>query len=193
VELPQDEQQIARNVQALKNRLRGRGGRRGGGSSRSEKAAGDRDSELGPLLYFKSTSLTITHSSDASSKRKKPTKVQRKWGDQPPTESEMASLDFSVDKPTSTDDEPGSHDVQSLVDKASMGTRTREGMYEVKDWVFSNGAKDETDHLIARALEGGVKKDAPTTSGGLGALGSIFARLTGSKTFSEADLKPVLD
>ena len=27
---PQDEQQIARNVQALKNRLRGRGGRRRG-------------------------------------------------------------------------------------------------------------------------------------------------------------------
>jgi len=28
--VPHDEQQIARNVQALKNRLRGRGGRRGG-------------------------------------------------------------------------------------------------------------------------------------------------------------------
>jgi signal recognition particle receptor subunit alpha len=103
----------------------------------------------------------------------------------------MASLDFSVDKPT--DDAPSSHDVQSLVDQGSMGARTREGMYEVKDWVFSKEAKDETDNLIARALESGAKKAAPTTSGGLGALGSIFARLTGSKTFSEADLKPVLD
>ena len=33
---PQDEQQIARNVQALKSRLRGRGGRRGGRGGRAE-------------------------------------------------------------------------------------------------------------------------------------------------------------
>lgn len=33
---PQDEQKIARNVQALKNRLRGRGGRRGGRGGRAE-------------------------------------------------------------------------------------------------------------------------------------------------------------
>ena len=33
---PQDEQRIARKVQALKNRLRGRGGRRGGRGGRAE-------------------------------------------------------------------------------------------------------------------------------------------------------------
>jgi len=39
--VPQDEQQIARNVQALKDRLRGRGGRRGGrGMSRVESGSG---------------------------------------------------------------------------------------------------------------------------------------------------------
>ena len=33
---PQDEQKIARKVQALKDRLRGRGGRRGGRGGRAE-------------------------------------------------------------------------------------------------------------------------------------------------------------
>ena len=38
---PTDEQQIARNVQALKSRLRGRGGRRGGrGGGRVETGSG---------------------------------------------------------------------------------------------------------------------------------------------------------
>jgi signal recognition particle receptor subunit alpha len=41
---PLDEQQIARNVQALKNRLRGRGGRRGArGTGRADSGTG-RDS-----------------------------------------------------------------------------------------------------------------------------------------------------
>lgn len=40
-DVPQDEQQIARNVQALKDRLRGRGGRRSGrGISRVESGSG---------------------------------------------------------------------------------------------------------------------------------------------------------
>lgn len=43
-DVPQDEQQIARSVQALKERLRGRGGRRGGrGISRVQSGSG-RDS-----------------------------------------------------------------------------------------------------------------------------------------------------
>lgn len=43
-DVPQDEQQIARNVQALKDRLRGRGGRRGGrGVSRVESGSGRDD------------------------------------------------------------------------------------------------------------------------------------------------------
>jgi len=42
VDASQDEQQIARNVQALKNRLRGRGGRRGGRGGRA--GANERES-----------------------------------------------------------------------------------------------------------------------------------------------------
>ncbi|KAF8184914.1 signal recognition particle, alpha subunit, N-terminal-domain-containing protein [Mycena galopus ATCC 62051] len=175
---PQDEQQIARNVQALKNRLRGRGGKRGGrGGGRSDAGSG-RDS------------VPNSDSESTTPKRKaKPTKVQRKWGDEAPTETDMASLDFSSDIPSSGGGPGVSHDLQALVDKASLGTRTRDGMYEVKDWEFS---KDD-DSAIASALkpsDANKDKAAPVS---LGALGSLFSRLTGSKVLTEQDLKPVLD
>jgi signal recognition particle receptor subunit alpha len=43
VDAPLDEQQIARNVQALKNRLRGRGGRGGGRGVRRTDSGNGRD------------------------------------------------------------------------------------------------------------------------------------------------------
>ncbi|KAJ7273230.1 signal recognition particle binding protein [Mycena rebaudengoi] len=173
-DVPQDEQQIARNVQALKNRLRGRGGKRGGrGGGRADAGSG-RDSVPG------------SDSESPAAKRKVKTKVQRKWGDEPVTETDMASLDFSTDSPGGGTG--GSHDLQALVDQTSLGTRTRDGMYEVKDWEFS---KDE-DSAIADALKP-AGPAAPAATSSLGALGSLFSRLTGSKVLTEQDLKPVLD
>ncbi|KAJ7771734.1 signal recognition particle binding protein [Mycena metata] len=167
---PQDEQQIARNVQALKNRLRGRGGKRGGrGGGRADAASGRE-------------SIPGSDSESTAPKRKVTAKAQRKWGDEAPTETDMASLDFSADSAGATG---ASHDLQALVDEASLGTRTRDGMYEVKDWEFS---RDE-DSAIANALKPADAKATPT----LGALGSLFSRLTGSKVLTEQDLKPVLD
>jgi signal recognition particle receptor subunit alpha len=100
----------------------------------------------------------------------------------------MSALDFSSDKYEPSGEQVGSHDVQALVDKASLGTRTRDGMYEVKDWEFS---KDEGDDVIAQALK--PASSASSSSSSLGALGSIFARLTGSKVLTQEDLKPVLE
>ncbi|EDR10990.1 uncharacterized protein LACBIDRAFT_316059 [Laccaria bicolor S238N-H82] len=176
VDASQDEQQIARNVQALKNRLRGRGGRRGGRGGR----AGASEKESHP----NSDSETPTKSKKA--------KTQRKWGDTAPTESDMASLDFSIDKPDAATSDLGSHDLQSLVDQASLGTRTRDGLYEVKDWEFSQGKDKRTDNLLAGALKP-LDRNASSSASSLGPLGSLFARLTGSKVLTEADLKPVLE
>ncbi|KAI0637097.1 P-loop containing nucleoside triphosphate hydrolase protein [Trametes polyzona] len=174
-----DEEQIARNVQALKNRLRGRGGqpaRRGRG--RTDVGSG-RDSLPG------SDSET-----PSKSKKKSKAKTQRKWGDEAPTESDMASLDFSYD--SSTSDTHGAHvDLSALVDNGSLGTRTQDGLYEVRDWEFSQGDKS-ADDVIAEVLKKGGQEPKPA-SGSLGALGSIFARLTGSKVLSEEDLEPVLE
>lgn len=103
----------------------------------------------------------------------------------------MASLDFSVDKPNAGA-EIGSHDLQSLVDQASLGVRTQDGLYEVKDWDFSKDrGSSEADDAIANALK---PLDAKASgAGSLGTLGSIFSRLTGSKVLTQSDLKPVLD
>ncbi|KAI0053826.1 P-loop containing nucleoside triphosphate hydrolase protein [Auriscalpium vulgare] len=175
--MAQDEQQIARNVQALKNRLRGRGGRRGGrGMARTDSGSG-RES--------------YPNSDSDSTLKKKPKKVQRKWENGSITESDMASLDYSSDKPNDTDAQNrGSLNVNALVDEASLGTRTKDGLYEVKDWDFGKNTGD-ADAVISEALNATSK--VPATSGSMGALGSIFARLTGSKVLSEDDLKPVLE
>ena len=106
---------------------------------------------------------------------------------------DMASLDFSIDKKDAPNSNRGSHDLSSLVDESSLGTRTVDGMYEVKDWDFSRdkGINDAED-AIARALKP-LDAKASGSEGSLGAFGSIFARLTGSKVLTETDLKPVLE
>jgi len=107
----------------------------------------------------------------------------------------MASLDFSVDKPDSSGRANiGSRDLQSLVDQSSLGTRTQDGLYEVKDWDFSKdkNADDDADDAIAKALKP-LDSKSRAAEGSLGAFSSIFARLTGTKVLSEGDLKPVLE
>lgn len=133
-------------------------------------------------------------SSETLTKKKAKTKTQRKWGIEAPTETDMASLDYSVDKPDD-DASRGSHDLYALVDKASLGVRTQDGMYEVKDWEFSRSGDDETDNVIAKALNKSNlgNKVASTSGSSLGAIGSLFARLTGAKVLTEEDLKPVLE
>ncbi|KAI0747993.1 signal recognition particle binding protein [Daedaleopsis nitida] len=176
----QDQEQIARNMQALKNRFRGRGGQPGRrGRGRTDVGSGR---ESLPGSDSETTSM---------SKRKAKAKTQRKWGDAAPTESDMASLDYSYDSAAS-DANLGSLDLSALVDNRSLGSRTQDGRYEVKDWEFSTPGDKNADDVIAEVLKKG-SQDVKTASGSLGALGSIFARLTGSKVLTEEDLKPVLE
>jgi len=49
------------------------------------------------------------------------------------------------------------------------------------------------DDAIARALNAGPDKENKPAQSSLGTLGSLFARFTGSKVLSEADLNPVLE
>ncbi|KAI0273799.1 P-loop containing nucleoside triphosphate hydrolase protein [Gloeopeniophorella convolvens] len=175
-----DEQQIARNVQALKNRLRGRGGARGGGRGGRARVESGSERESYP-----------NSDSDTTVKRKPKGKALRKWGNEAPSESEMASLDFSSSKLSDLDGAPAAGDVQALVDAASLGTRTKDGLYEVKDWEFARDSS--ADDAIAKALLASSSKQDKPAQGSLGALGSLFARLTGSKVLSEEDLKPVLE
>lgn len=139
--------------------------------------------------------MTCSHSaliasSESPAKRKTKTKAQRKWGDEPPTEVDMASLDFSSEKSDSGNAQPGPHDLRVLIDQSSLGRRTVDGLYEVKDWEFSK--RQEVNDMINSALRPTVDKEvAPPESSGV--LGSLFARLTGSKVLTPQDLKPVLE
>jgi signal recognition particle receptor subunit alpha len=144
-----------------------------------------------PFLSPCNTDTIPAISSDVTVKRKKKGKVLRKWGDEVPSESEMASLDFSYEKQSDLGDRPASNDLQSLVDEASLGSRTMDGLYEVKDWEFANGGT--ADDVIAKALSGNLDEESKPAQSSLGALGSLFARFTGTKVLSEDDLKPVLE
>jgi signal recognition particle receptor subunit alpha len=130
-------------------------------------------------------------SSDVATKRKQKGKVLRKWGDAPPSESEMASLDFSYDKLSDLDARSTPSDLQALVDEASLGTRNEDGLYEVRDLEIANS--NATDDAIARALAADSEKENKPVHGSLGALGSLFARFTGSRVLSQDDLSPVLE
>ncbi|KZV93337.1 P-loop containing nucleoside triphosphate hydrolase protein [Exidia glandulosa HHB12029] len=152
-----DGQEIARNVHAFKARGRGRG--RGG------LRAGSRQG---------SDSDTTTAS------KKKPAKLMRKWGDEAVSESDMSAFDYSADKPSAnggTGNGVANVDIDALVDRASMGARNKEGLYEVKDWILGNDA-----------APGAALDSAPTSF-----LGSVFARFTGGKVLTEQDLAPVLE
>jgi len=123
-----------------------------------------------------------SHPNSESESSKKPAKgkVLRKWGNEAPSELDMAALDFSYDK-LSDLETPASVDVQALVDEASLGTRGRDGLYEVKDWEFG------------RTMTTEPSKQKNEQGSSLGALGTMFARLTGSKILTEEDLKPALE
>lgn len=103
----------------------------------------------------------------------------------------MATLDFSYDKPSDVESDI-SLDVQALVDQASLGTRTNDGLYEVKDWEFGRKADEAVSQALNSSSAAAAEKKG-VAGGSLGALGSMFARLTGSKVLTEEDLKPVLE
>lgn len=129
------------------------------------------------------------YSSETPTKRKIKAKAKRTWGDSQPTEMDMDKLDYSTDKPPqnagASGDSGNIDDIQALVDQTSLGSRGRDGLYEVKDWEFTKG--DGADILadVIKPLDKGPSS--------LGTLGSLFARLTGSKVLTEADLQPVLE
>jgi len=144
------------------------------------------------------TRLSGSSDTPAAAAKKKKTKVGRKWGDEVPTEGDMASLDYSIDKTDGNNPvSPSKFNVSALVDRASFGTRTADGMYEVKDWEFGDKGRngDEIDKVISQALDSvSLKEKGQPSAGTFGSsFGSLFARLTGSKTLTEEDLKSVLE
>lgn len=149
-----DAETIARNVAALRARQKA-SGRKGTGSPGS---ASDADSD-----------------GDASGRKKRaPKKQARKWDDSSITADDLASFDYSGETGA---DEATARNADHLVSKDAMGTRSKDGLYDVADYGAQNGSEDDKDEAVA-----------PT-----GMLSSLFSKLSlTSKTLTKDDIAPSL-
>ncbi|ORY31292.1 SRP54-type protein [Naematelia encephala] len=175
---PVTAEEIAKNVAALKTRMKGSRSKSGGKVGRD-------GSGLSP---------------SPSPSRRAPTsatsKLMRKWGDSPVSAEDMAALDYSSSGPDTTNGAPApAVDVEALVSADAMGTRNESGAYEVADWDFrrapDDGLPTEEEILARQTAKLAINDEAPQEETGSG-LGRMFARLTGKKVLTQEDLRPVL-
>ncbi|CAO1637350.1 unnamed protein product [Sympodiomycopsis kandeliae] len=191
---PNDDQAIAKNIEALKARLKGveiTGGTR--------KKAGT----------AKPSSATVTPSSGGPSTptgKKKGGKEMRKWdanGNAIVVSGDAGDLDFSNNQSLTPRDEQ-SDPVGSLsgwVDEKSMGTVGQDGMYEVAD-ALQEGQDGDDDDDDDDEDEEEDDNSAAASSAGTGFLsglatrsgaGSLLSRMTGSgHALTSAELQPTL-
>ncbi|KAJ3082205.1 hypothetical protein HK102_001857 [Quaeritorhiza haematococci] len=160
-----DPSTIAKNIEKLHARGRGKG-RRGKGAGGAEKSA----------------------SPDLSSEKKGRTKVMRTWGDGPVTKDHMKALDYSE----STSDDAVV--AESLVDRKAMGKVNAEGFYEapeMEDTRRSDHTDDDADESEDDAPSS--KTSSTAASAKKGGVFSFFQNLTGvKKELTESDLVPVM-
>ncbi|CAD6886890.1 unnamed protein product [Tilletia laevis] len=214
---PTDSAEIAKNVEALKARLknadiggpggggRGKKGKKGGGGGK-HAVDGSKNSTPGA-----SGADTPNAPNGSGGKKKGAGKEMRKWGQDGSAISttHAAELDFS----TSTDtDAVRSDDVASRwVDERSLGVKASDGTYELADVdnAGENGNEDDDEEdeeddddgaghgkgvTNGFSSKGGFlsRLAAASTSGSGGT--SLFSRLTGSsRPLTESDLQPILD
>lgn len=165
-------EEIAKNVEALKSKMKGSRGKGGKGTtpspSPSRKAGGAA------------------------------AKLMRKWGDSQVSAGDMAALDYSTPAPDSPGGQATPIDVEALVSRDAMGQRGKDGQYEVADWDFKGGRGKVSEDLpseeeiLARGTSRLTISDADEGKEVAGSWSGIFARLTGSKVLSAQDLQPVL-
>lgn len=125
----------------------------------------------------------------------------RKWGDSSITAEDMASLDYSSPAPASTSESnPGTSDgsapvdTESLISSEALGVRTANG-YEVADWDYRREDLPTEDEILSRGigkLDISAGDDSNEDAGNEGRWGNLFSRLSGKKTLTKEDLKPVL-
>ncbi|OCF45639.1 signal recognition particle receptor subunit alpha [Kwoniella heveanensis CBS 569] len=172
---PVSAEEIAKNVAALKSKIKG--GRGKGGRGRDG------------LSPSPSPSRKNTAPAGASAK------LMRKWGDSPVSAEDMAALDYSTPA-----DPAAPVDTEGLVSNDALGTRNASGAYEVADWDYRRPNADdlpsEEEILARRTSRLAVSSSAGSTEDAKEAATSpwsnMLSRLTGTKTLTAEDLKPVL-
>ncbi|WWC98451.1 hypothetical protein V866_005342 [Kwoniella sp. B9012] len=172
---PVTAEEIAKNVQALKSKMKGgraKGGRGGRGEGPSPSP---------------SPSRKTPNNNNATAK------LMRKWGDSKVSEDDMAALDFSAPADTNAP-----VDTEGLVSSDALGTRNSSGAYEVADWDYKRGKESdlpsEEDILSRRTGQLAItaKTNTEEESAESSTWSNMFSRLTGKKTLTQEDLKPVL-
>lgn len=167
-------EEIAKNVEALKSKMKGGRGKGGKGTGQ-------------------------TPSPSPSRKTGAAAKLMRKWGDSQVSAGDMAALDYSTPAPETPNGQGTPIDVEALVSRDAMGQRSKDGQYEVADWDFRGGKRAAVEDLpseeeiLARGtskLTIDDKEDKEEVAGS--SWSGIFSRLTGSKVLSKQDLQPVL-
>lgn len=123
----------------------------------------------------------------------------RKWDNSNPTADDMAAMDYSADAGSGAAISGVTPDfLKNLVDEHSRGSRRQDGLYEIKDLDLKDAADndDTADAAINQALKrsSAIKAGEPSSASpsSFGALGGLFARLTGSKVLDHEDLAPVI-
>ncbi|KAJ1307980.1 hypothetical protein OPQ81_002055 [Rhizoctonia solani] len=168
-ETPTDAEEITRNVQALKSRLKGQPKGRARRAPASSVGGSDSDTSHTP--------------------RKKPAKTARRWADSALSAQDMAALDYS--SAPSDVDISRSIDLSQLVDESSRGAVGADGLYEVKDLDWAVAKDEETEDLISRALNKSQEKQEATATT---TAWNWLSRLTGGgKVLTSEDLAPVLN
>lgn len=183
-----DGQDIAKNVEALRNRLKKADLKKG-----SKKGA--KDSPVG------SGTDTPGGGTTPGKKAKTPAKEMRKWEGGRITNKDIAALDFSTQSGPGTPEVEEKGDLRGWIDEKSMGT-TRDGMYEIAD-VDAGEDDDGSDEEEKTAANGRNGTTSSVRGGFLSRFTlapssvssenrSFFSRMTGNAPLTEADLAPAL-
>ncbi|UZJ51793.1 hypothetical protein CBS101457_001113 [Exobasidium rhododendri] len=181
-----DGQDIAKNVEALRNRLKKAELKKG------SKKSGSKDSPAGSGADTPDGGLN-------GKKNKGPAKEMRKWEGGKISNKDMAALDFSTQSEVGTPEVEKEGNLRGWIDESSMG-KTKDGMYEIAD-VGDDEEEESSDDEDEGAVDG--KEGSALAKGGFlsrFALApasakenrSFFSRLTGNSPLTEADLAPAL-
>ncbi|PWN21941.1 P-loop containing nucleoside triphosphate hydrolase protein [Microstroma glucosiphilum] len=201
-----DDQAIAKNIEALKARLKGveigPGGSRGPAGTAARRKMGSRVSSGVGTPGGGAESPTA---SPGGKKKGGAGKEMRKWdaNGNAIVVGDVGQLDFSNDGgPSTPADEREQGTLEGWVDEKSLGKVGQDGLYEVAD-ALDNGdeeasdeeedEEDEEDQAVTngKATSGGGFLSG-LTSKSSGAT-SLFSRLTGSgHSLTQADLQPTL-
>lgn len=193
-----DDQAIAKNIEALKARLKGveiTGGGRKKGGARVASGSGD--------------ATPSTGTASPSGKKKGAAKEMRKWdaNGNAIVVGNADSLDFSnsggdPSTPATEKTQEQAGTLSGWVDEKSMGKVGQNGLYEIADALDDEGGQEsqvDEDEEDDDEGSGDAQRGSAATSGFLSGLatrsgaGSLFSRLTGSgHTLTAADLQPTL-